>query len=69
MRVCLDAGLGAPWTKKVARPAVQHMTDLQFADVIGVAETIIAEPETLVILNEESLFARRKARRVRPTTV
>lgn len=61
MRVCLDAALGAPWTRSVARPAVHNMDDRQLAAAVRVAEGIVAAPDTLVPLNRRSLAGRRPA--------
>ncbi len=61
MRVCLDAVLGAPWTRAVARPAIHNMDDRQLADAVRVAEAIVASPDTLVALNQRSLAGRREA--------
>ena len=58
MRVCLDAALGAPWTRAVARPAIHHMDDRQLAAAVRVAEGIVAAPDTLVPLNRRSLAGR-----------
>ena len=38
MRVCLDAALGTPWTRTVARPAIRNMDDRQLAEAVRVAE-------------------------------
>ena len=61
MRVCLDAALGAPWTERIAKPAVRTASEAQLAAVIAVAEAIVAEPATLLGLNEASLRGRRAA--------
>ena len=61
MRVCLDAVLGAPWTRAVARPAIHNMDDRQLAEAVRVAEGIAAAPDTLVALNQQSLAGRRRA--------
>ena len=60
MRVCLDAALGSPWTRAVARPAIRNMDDRQLAAALRVAEDIAARPEALVPLNDSSLAGRGK---------
>ena len=62
MRVCLDAALGSPWTAIVDRPAVRTMSDAQLAASIAVAGSIVADPDSLLALNEASLRGRRAAR-------
>ena len=61
MRVCLDAVLGAPWTKTVDRPAIRTMSDAQLGAAIAVAEAIAADPARLPALNAASLRGRRAA--------
>ena len=63
MRVCLDAALGAPWTRTVARPAIRNMDDRQLAEAVRTAEGIAASPETLTVLNQRSLAGRKRATR------
>ncbi len=59
MRVCLDATVGAPWTRTIPRPAIRHLDDRQLAAAVHIAETIAAQPELLVELNARSLAGRR----------
>lgn len=61
MRVCLDAVLGAPWTKAIDRPAIRTMSDAQLRAAINIAEEIAAEPARLPALNADSLRGRRAA--------
>lgn len=61
MRVCLDTAIGAPWHLHIKRPAVRHLTDAQFAAAVAVAEALVAAPETLVMLNRQSIQLRRAA--------
>lgn len=60
MRVCLDAALGAPWHTVIQRPAIRHLTLVQLAAAIAIAEAVIATPEILVDLNRQSLRWRQK---------
>jgi len=69
MRVCLDAAVGAPWSDRVKRPAVRHLSDDQIAAAVGIAEAIVGRPETLAALNERSLRDRRAARHLLPRPV
>jgi hypothetical protein len=62
MRICLDAALGAPWTRTCRPPAIRTMTDMQLRTAIEVAESLVAEPARLFILNARSLAGRRAAR-------
>ncbi len=61
MRVCLDAALGTPWTRAVARPAIRSMSDRQLACAVVVAESIAAAPDTLASLNQRSIAGRRRS--------
>ncbi len=63
MRVCLDAILGAPWTRTVSRPAIRHLSEDQLEAAVRVAESIATHPETLRALNEASLRGRAAQRR------
>lgn len=65
MRVCLDAALGAPWTARVARPAVRTMSDAQFDAALAVAERIARDPAALPALDAASLRGRAAARGAR----
>ena len=58
MRVCLDEACGAAWPSVLARPAIRSMSAEQLAAAIGVAEGIVAAPETLAALNASSLRRR-----------
>ena len=60
MRVCLDAAMGRPWHEAIRRPAVRHMTDMQLARAIAVAEQVAADPAALPGLNRDSLRWRGK---------
>ncbi len=60
MRVCLDAAYGRPWHEVVARPAIRHAADAELQRAVGVAEAILAQPETLEGLNAASLRMRGK---------
>ena len=60
MRVCLDLAIGEPWHRRVARPAIRHLSDGQLAAAILVAERIAAAPDTLPGLNRRSLEMRGK---------
>ena len=62
MRVCLDEALGAPWSDKIARPAIRTMSKAQIEAAIAVAEAIMADPTLLVALNRKSLEGRRSRR-------
>jgi hypothetical protein len=55
MRVCLDAAVGGPWHRIVKRPAIRHLSAVQLADAVRIAENIVAKPETLVAFNLQSL--------------
>ena len=58
MRVCLDLAIGEPWHRRVARPAIRHLSDSQLAAAIAVAERIVADPAQLPALNHRSLVLR-----------
>lgn len=58
MRVCLDLAIGEPWHRRVARPAIRHLSDVQLAAAIAVAERIVADPALLPALNHRSLVLR-----------
>ena len=60
MRVCLDVTLGRPWYEAVKRPAIRHLTELQLAGAVGVAESMLADPASLPGLNAASLRMRGK---------
>ena len=62
MRVCLDEAMGRPWTEVVRRPAIATMSDDELAAAIRIAEGIVAQPDTLRVLNQRSLQRRRAAR-------
>jgi hypothetical protein len=61
MRVCLDAALGARWDTRVRRPAMRHLSDLQLAHAVAIAEHIVGDPDALVSLNRRSLAYRMKS--------
>ena len=60
MRVCLDAAMGRPWHEVIRRPAVRHACAEDLRRAVGVAEGIVAEPESLPGLNRASLRMRGK---------
>jgi hypothetical protein len=60
MRVCLDAAYGRPWHEVLPRPAIRHAAAADLARAIGVAEGVLARPETLAALNLASLRMRGK---------
>ncbi len=62
MRVCLDEAVGTPWHRTVKRPAIYNMSEAQLASAISVAERIVARPELLGPLNEQSLRQRRSTK-------
>ena len=59
MRVCLDTAIGRRWDEAVRRPAVGNLTPDQLARAGAVAESIVADPGSLVRLNASSLALRR----------
>lgn len=62
MRVCLDTAVGAPWHTIVKRPAIRHLSLEQLVAAITVAEALVSAPETLAVLNAQSIRWRRQAR-------
>ena len=58
MRVCLDAAYGRPWHQAVERPAIRYAADDDLTRAVKVAESVLARPETLAGLNDESLRMR-----------
>ena len=58
MRVCLDAAYGRPWHEVVGRPAIRTAADGDLARAVAVAEGILAQPDTLTVLNDDSLRMR-----------
>ena len=63
MRVCLDAAIGGRWDESVKRPAIRHLTDVQLASAVQVAQSIVRDPALLPGLNEQSLRWRGRQRR------
>ena len=63
MRVCLDMAFGQAWHSVIARPAIRHASDDDLARAVGIAEAVLARPETLRALNERSLALRGFAKR------
>ena len=63
MRVCLDAAYGRPWYEAAGRPAIRHADDAALARAIEVADRILANPDLLEELNNDSLRMRGKPRR------
>lgn len=59
MRVCLDAAIGAPWHLHVKRPAIRHLSAMQLAAAIAVAEDLVLAPGTLDALNRQSILWRK----------
>jgi hypothetical protein len=59
MRVCLDAALSAPWHTVVKRPAIRNLSDDQIYKAICVAQSLVASPELLFELNQNSIRGRR----------
>ncbi len=55
MRVCLDTALGAPWHTVVHRPAIKHISDGQLIAAISVARSLVEAPQTLRLLNSQSI--------------
>ena len=65
MRVCLDVACGRPWHEIVEKPAIRHAPAAMLARAVQVAEDVLAHPDRLAGLNEESLRLRRKSRPAR----
>jgi hypothetical protein len=58
-RVCLDHVFSGPWKQHIAAPAYKTLTQIQLSHAVGIAESIIYNPDSLRKLNTQSISWRK----------